>query len=367
MDNNESSAHDKSGKNSYAREYPDLADVLDTLTTYNAVASRQVRSILEELELESIRALDAPPPRMLAVDGSHTFLLNISGIWLAVLRAVAVLYEFVEGDDRIGFKLLDSTVKERVMLISTLDDFVQNQDGSYKEIFKHLSKSETSPHIYLANELRRIMEWTLAAELAGELSDTIIALDGALVAPTIEPYENLMQQLIVVCRNNDNTLLGISKDSNTHAFSAYYSDEDLLAKSDMRGACYARAPEAIRPKQRLNLYGDVFFARLHRNASKWFRVDVIPRDGESADDVLAQLAHHSRSELCPGYPYPLLEAHRMAVQVRHLRELYQQILLDEVHSHSLQIGEVLSGLTNIDGVRRDTFHKFLDEVSRRAR
>ena len=104
-------------------------------------------------------------------------------------------------------------------------------------------------------------------------------------------------------------------------------------------------------------------ARLHAQAPKWFRVDV----GTFRDDpdfVFSHLAAHSKSGLSLGYPFALIEAHRLAVLIRQHREFLEDEILKECARLGMTVGEVAAGLTQMEGRRHGAFHEYLDRVAR---
>src|SRR5256886_15613095 len=81
---------------------------------------------------------------------------------------------------------------------------------------------------------------------------------------------------------------------------------------------YARAPKAAEALKEGLLFGDIYYARLHPRARKWFRVDL-GTFRDRPDEAFGQLASYGKSLVSVGYPWPLIEAHRMAVTGRPLQ------------------------------------------------
>ena len=157
-----------------------------------------------------------------------------------------------------------------------------------------------------------------AAEDAGLREwDLIVAIDGALAA---FPKEfDVLPRLVKVCESRGHLLVGISKDSQLHAFGQARTDEDFLRSCqsalDRDALAFVRAPPDAETAQKGLLYGDVYYVRFHPRAPKWFRVDV----GTLRDDpgaVFRQVAPYCRSLISIGYPLPLFEAHRLSHVVK---------------------------------------------------
>lgn len=305
-------------------------------------------------------------PDMVAVDGSHSFIFDFSGIKLAVIRVCALIYEFVdkEFDGKIGYKLRRNLVVEHPILVSSHESFVRDQSEVYQRLLKSARKSQLKTHTYIANELRRYEECKLMNRVAGEISGKILALDGALTTPPpfLDEFAHLMEDTIRLCEKNENILVGISKDSATHRLGQVSTDEDLLRKLVKTPALYYLRAECEDAHPQPH-YGDIYFAKLFPRAPKWFRVDVGTFKNDP-DHVFSAISQYARSEICPGYPYPLLEAHKYVVTVRHLREMYENVVLKLAPKYGISMEDVISGRTNIDGLKTSAFHELLDRISK---
>lgn len=297
---------------------------------------------------------------LVAIDGSYSFILNLSSMWLAIVRVGAMHYRF--SDER-GYELVDSKAVEKPHLVSTKSDIMTQMGEMYGKLYA-ATRYASEPHREMVNQLRRLAEQELAWELAGTKEGVMIAMDG-----TLTPLKgtNYLENTVALCRKNDNILLGVSKDSFTHAFKSHRTDEELLSKMALKDMGYVPAPMKSPERKDSLLYegmlGDVYFARLHPDASKWFRIDIGTFKDQPAT-VFSHLAHYAKSRLCLGYIYPLLEAHRYVVTVRHFHSVYEDIILRMASEYEIPLDEAISGLTHLEGVRRGAFHEYLDSVSR---
>ncbi len=300
------------------------------------------------------------PMDMVAVDGSYSFLLNLSSWWLAMISVALLRYSFSHEK----FSRKDWRMIQRVVGISTYEEFVQQKDEFYKALYESTRKSKEQ-HREIVNEWRRFIEGQLAVKMAEDTKGCIIAVDGALaVFPKQFDY---IARLIEVCEENGHLLIGVSKDSQLHAFGHQLTDEDLLNRSgdaiEKESLAFVRAPEKFERGQRGLLHGDVYYCRFHPRSSKWFRVDL----GTMKDDPKGAFSHvapYCRSLLAVGYPLPLVEAHRMAVTVRYLRGAYQETVMKHAVRLGLHPRDVLNGLTEMEGRKRSAFHEYLDRLSR---
>jgi hypothetical protein len=372
-------------------------------------------------------------PRFIGIDGSYSFLFSMSGMWLGVVRIGALEYrmEHVEkkgntaGDNqdesprkRISgaYRLEKPRLREVPVLVTTNPELLKHQDGVMQQISK-ISSSSPDRHVQIINRLRTRMEQELALEVAGTCHDSIICIDGSLtdVSHRLSSGKlTLLPDIIKKCGENGNILVGISKDSATNAFCKVMTDEEYLSSVPCEKASYVRVPPRFEKKNREFLYGDVYFAKLHPDAPKWFRVDIgkpggggdTGRDGRcagddrgntaevgagndgpgndgeenaaahgagngacngagnNAGDIFRMLAAYSRSPVCPGYPYPMLDAHRFAVVVRQFRELYEDMVLKLAREHGLGMDRMMKCITHVEGKARGAFHEYLDMVTR---
>lgn len=290
---------------------------------------------------------------MVAVDGSYSFLWNVSSTWLATVKVGAL--RFRRSPD--GYHV-DSLEKfEKAILISTSDEF-PGDDNLYESIFR-LTKGSKEQHREMVNEYRKYFESEMALQVARSDEGLILALDGTLASFPKET--DRLGEVVESCEQNDHILVGVSKDSTTHAFGHRLTDEELLRGKG--GMAYVPVPEEFTKRQKGLLHGDVYFARLHPDSPKWFRVDVGTYK-ETPDLAFSQMAAYCSSPLCVGYPYPLFDAHRFAVTVRQLREMYEDTIFREGLEMGMSPNLLLSGLTGMEGERRSAFHQYLDRVTR---
>jgi len=307
------------------------------------------------LEFHGFRPEDAPPD-LIAVDGSYAFLLNLDAWWLAALSTAALRYTF-NG----GYTLSSHRLNHRVVAVSTREDFVKTQSDRHQAIFE-FTRNRQYPANEMVNEFRRLEEALLAMQMAGDHRDLILAMDGTLT--TFPKEYELMGDVVREAERNGHILLGVSKDSDLHAFGSTRRDEELLRRRgrEVEGCAFVPAPGVAAEKQKTFLLGDVYYVRLHPNAPKWFRVDLgTCRD--NPERAFRLLAAYCRARHSLGYPLPLMEAHRMAVTVRHLKPLYEQAVLKRSKALGLNVRDVINGLTHVEGKRKSAYHEYLDRVT----
>ncbi len=314
-------------------------------------------------EFRVFRAAD-PPRDMIAVDGSYSFLLNLSSWWLALISVGLLRYRF----DGEAFKRLDVRLMQRMLGLSTFEDFVQKQDELHRSLFEFTRGAGENQPRDMVNEYRRLIEGQLAINFADDCEGAIVALDGTL--SEFPKQFTFMKRLVEVCEKREHVLVGISKDSQLHTFGQILADEDFLARCQSQiphdAPAFVRVPKEAEAAREGLLHGDIYYGRLHPQGRKWFRVDV----GTFRDEpeyVFGQLAPFARSLVSVGYPWPLIEAHRMAVTVRQLKPVYQETVIRAALHMGIDVRTVLDGLTEVEGRRRSAFHEYLDKVARDLR
>ena len=307
----------------------------------------------------------APEPReMVAVDGSYSFLLNLSSWWLALVTVGLLRYRLDGG----AFRRQDWRLVQRMVGVSTFEEFVAKQDELHRSLFDFTKGRREEQPRDMVNEYRRLIEGQTAINFADDLEGAVVAVDGTL-SEFPKQFE-FMDRLVKVCEKRGHLLVGISKDSQLHAFGHVLTDEDLMARVQSRlpreALAYARAPKASEASKEGLLYGDIYYARLHPRARKWFRVDL-GTFRDQPDFAFGQLAPYARSLVSVGYPWPLIEAHRMAVTVRQLKPVHQEAVMKQALRMGLDVRTLLDGLTEVEGRRRSAFHEYLDRVARDLR
>lgn len=320
-----------------------------------------MRKVLEyhngEVEDPPLNLVDfevAETPRdMVAVDGSYTFLWNSSSTWLATIKVGALHFKHTPK----GYHINSLEKFEKAVLISTSEEFPQD-DELYADIFR-FTKGSKEQHREMVNEYRKYYESEMALKASRSHEGLIIALDGTLAS---FPKElDRLGEVVEACEERDHVLLGVSKDSMTHAFGHRLTDEELLRGKE--GMSFVAIPDTFEKKQRALLHGDVYFTKLHPDSPKWFRVDLGTYRGRP-EFAFSHLAVFCSSPLCVGYPFPLFEAHRFAVTVRQMREMYEDTIVREGLDMGLPLNLLVAGLTSMEGDRRGAFHEYLDRVTR---
>ena len=302
-----------------------------------------------EVNFSEYKPCGEKPLNLIAIDGSATFIFNVSTLWLGIIRVCALEYEFEN-----GYYLRDRREEEYVEIISTHKALNDIQD-------KLLRNFPFATPNFIINELRRLYEINLLRKIAEEKKNVIIAMDGALTTTFLKGLDEEVKKILEICKKNENLLIGVAKDSKTHAFHHSITDVELLErKAKDKDYCYVELPESFIKRCKPPLYGKAYFARLFPKA-RWFRIDIA--NEVPPELVFSQLSCYARSKLSLGYVYPLVEAHKLAIKVNQLREIYEERFKEEALRKGIPLHEILGGITNAEGRSYGAYHTYLDEIS----
>lgn len=227
-------------------------------------------------------AVPVAPPRALgAVDGGSAVILEGGGLAVGAVRAHAVAWRA-----HAPWLALDAPLEVRIL-----------DDGLARELARAVPGLDAPREpAELAERLRALREWELAASLAGRLErGDLLAVDGPLAQ---QVWSHAMEDALAErCRARHVGLVGVCK----RAGAALGGRPALLAAK--RAARNEPAPW-LAP-----LAGGSVAACLAPGA-RVFRVDLAP--GLDAAGAVGQLAAWSTDAGYFGYPYPLALAHNRA-------------------------------------------------------
>jgi hypothetical protein len=336
----------------------DLRKALTTLSAHWRKSRDDVETKIPNIETKSFN-IHTGPSRTIAIDGSFAPIYRMANLWIIAVRAAALTCDFDEAN---GYNIAQCVVNEAAHLV-TIDKVVAQQIDEFTAELQALTARRPGEAARrMAGFVRIYRELELAARIANTNRDTIIALDGTLTTPPIRAIRTQMIELLNASKRNSNTLIGISKDSSMNLFGSLMKDEDLLQYVRSTELTYVVPPQPRRTT--LGPEGTTYFVRFHPDAPKWFRADVVNSSSRSVGEIFGEIAQFSRSQLCLGYPYPLAEAHKAAVELRKFPEFYDGLLFKMAADLGIDANETVWGRTNIDGRRRDAFHAYLDLISK---
>ena len=112
-----------------------------------------------------------PAKEMIAVDGSYSFLLNLSSWWLALISVGLLRYAF----DGHAFRRKDWRLVQRMVGVSTFEEFVATQDELHRSLFEFTKERREEQPRDMVNEYRRLIEGQTAINFADDLENCIVA------------------------------------------------------------------------------------------------------------------------------------------------------------------------------------------------
>jgi hypothetical protein len=318
---------------------------------------------IDKLEMKAFNMSHEEHVIMTAVDGTSRFFWRYPPAWTSIgfTRAAAVDYtiEKVQNGHEELLKIDHCLTEDRIQVICTTETFAKTLSKDHRELF---SLSGGNENIMLGDYMR-LHELEHAKNIASTRENHLIVLDGALNVKSSNLFIGAMDELLKVCKDNNHVLVGISKESNIPVSSSSFIHEDYLNKitRSLEGLHYFRAPD--RPSTKFRQIGSVFYARLHEKAVKWFRIDIaFPKNVET---ILGNLADYARTNFIPGYPYPLVDAHELAVSLRQVPEIYEQLFIKKASEMDFNPISLFNGFTNMDGRHAGAFHELLDKIARK--
>ncbi len=334
----------------------------DTIRKYRDIAKREAGLQLSRVSPQPFQ-LSRLVPETVAIDSSYAPLYQSSGMWLIAVRAVALKYGFSEDKEGPNYDLRGCEMNEGAELVTTSKRIAGDLSTFTQELRDRTSARKSEAPKRMAALATTLREFQLANSLAKSMKRSVILMDGTLTTPPITQINDLAQDAVESCKKNGNILVGVSKDSSTNLFGSIATDEELLRTVNRRELLYVKPPEPKRTA--LGPRGDVFFVKFHPDAPKWFRVDVAPPQSNPGN-LLGSISQFARNQLCPGYPFPLAEAHVMAVELRKFPRVYDDLLFKVGEEMGFDFDEIAWGRTNVEGRRMDAFHAYLDILSKRG-
>ncbi|HMF29795.1 MAG TPA: hypothetical protein VKK79_00155 [Candidatus Lokiarchaeia archaeon] len=325
---------------------------------------------LQEVEELPFEVPETPARPFVCVDGSFSNLVFLKELDcnISIFRVSTVEYQF--GSD--GHPVLKRHhVFDKIQLVSTDASFYK-ADPLLPEVIRIATRFEGRELDIVASMIMYVIEQKALLAAARRYHDALIVRDGTLTVflPMLE-LQAMMDEILQTCVQNNNILVGISKDSSSHYLDDPLVDEAVLnneyGPAEQNGAGPVMSiripPKRVKRHHKFKVYGDVYFARMHRFAEKFFRVDIgIPKD--QAAMAFGEIAKYCIWEATPGFPFPLVQAHISAKAVRDVKDSYVEQIIDAWREYGIPKEVLLSGLLDKNGVAAGKFHTTIDMISK---
>jgi hypothetical protein len=250
----------------------------------------------------------APCGEVCAVDGSNVTLLESGSMAIAVVRAAQTTFIDMERSRR-------SVTPMTFALIGPEDE---NQDFPvlYTDCFGHppgkpLQNEDISR---AAGILRDTVEYWVTETMAKELGTGALLLRDGPLRVSHESHDPVLTRIALTCKEKEIGLAGISKRS----AATWGGGHPLLPAVFGFTQTYAvKAPWWIRIDPAILdhtafpqwQHGEMYVACLHPRSKGPLKIELMAGT-KNAEEIMNRLAGCSADGRIPGYPYPLLDAHR---------------------------------------------------------
>jgi hypothetical protein len=282
-----------------------------------------------------------------AIDGSNMMVLEGGSVSLAAIRAVQTT--FLKGE-RYNRSITPLT-------LVTIGPGHRNRDFDelYQECFG------VPPHKGLDNAdpgrasaiLRDTLEYWVAQQTVRTLpGGTLLLLDGALRVSS-QNHEPVLASIISAAQERSILLAAVAKQTRATWGGGHPllpAIGGLVAHLGISGPWWVKVDEHLldHTEYRQGRHGELYVASLHARLSRPMKIDLPKGTGmETAAATLQALAASADDGRIPGYPYPLLDAHRTC-------------LIDEPLVTQIQ-QDIKAGLTK-QGMKNRTFEDLFGDL-----
>jgi hypothetical protein len=282
------------------------------------------------LSRDSFRRIEpAFPGRVAAVDGSHAILCDGGHFSIGAVRAAVSMFQ---GGSR-------SRLRATPVRIVMLGPDRENADFSeiYRELFHH-APVEPLPNKdpeWTCGILRETLEYAAMLLLARELSaGDILLVDGALRV-SHAAHHAILGEIEETCAKNDVLLAAVTKKTSAAWGKGYPllpAVGGLAERWAVDGAWYVKIPRDILDSTPYNEHyqNEIYVGKLSADAPRGFKVEFpagYADDDDYAVRAFPALAAYAADARLPGYPYPLVDAHRTAlIDIDCAEEIRQDLL-----------------------------------------
>jgi hypothetical protein len=301
---------------------------LTTRTSYEESVDRALRRINEHIPEDLVQTFaqesgitredihTIPPGRsgmVTAIDGSNTMVLEGGSVSLAAIRAVQTTFLNNERHHR----------SITPLTLVTIGPGHRNRDFDelYQDCFgipPHKGLDNADPERASAI-LRDTLEYWVGLHTARTLPEgALLLLDGALRVSS-QNHEPVLASIITTAQERGILLAAVAKRTRVTWGGGHPllpAIGGLVAQFGVAGPWWAKIDEHLldHTEYRQGRHGELYIASLHSQWSRPMKVDLPKGTGEVAAAATMQaLAACADDGRIPGYPYPLLDAHRTVV------------------------------------------------------
>jgi hypothetical protein len=251
-----------------------------------------------------------PSGMVSAIDGSNAMIVEGGSISLAAIRAVRTTFSAGERYNR----------SITPITLVTIGPGHRNRD--FDEMY--LDCFGAPPHKGLDNSdperasdiLRDTLEYWVARQTATTLPEgALLLIDGALRVSS-QNHEPVLYDIIRIAQERNILLAAVAKRTRATWGGGHPllpAMGGLAAQLGIAGPWWTKIDEHLldRTEYRQGRHGEIYLASLHPRMSRPMKMELPKGTGEQAVAATMQaLAACADDGRVPGYPYPLLDAHR---------------------------------------------------------
>jgi len=286
---------------------------------------------------EDIHTIPPGPSGMVsAIDGSNTMILEGGSISLAAIRAVQTTFLNSERHNR----------SITPLTLVTIGPGHRNQD--FDELYQDCYG--IPPHKGLDNAdperasaiLRDTLEYWVALQTARTLpKGALLLLDGALRVSS-QNHEPVLADIIATAQQRGILLAAVAKRTRVTWGGGHPllpAIGGLSKHYGVSGPWWAKVDEHLpdHTEYRQGRHGELYIVSLHPHMARPMKVDLPKGTGEGAAAATMQaLAACADDGRIPGYPYPLLDAHRTCLIDEPLVTQIQQDIIAGLAKQGMQ-------------------------------
>jgi hypothetical protein len=335
---------------------------LTTRTSYEESVDRVLRRIAEHMPDDLVQKFaqesgitrddihTIPPGRsgmVTAIDGSNTMVLEGGSVFLAAIRAVQTTF--------LNSKRHNRSITPITLVTIGPGHRNHDFDELYQECFgiaPHKGLDNADPERASAI-LRDTLEYWVALQTARTLPEgALLLLDGALRVSS-QNHEPVLADIIRNAQERTIFLAAIAKRTRVTWGGGHPllpAIGGLVAQLGVAGPWWAKIDEHLpdHTEYRQGRHGELYIASLHSQWSRPMKIDLPKGTGEeAAAATMHMLSACADDGRIPGYPYPLLDAHRTVVIDEPLVTQIQQ--------------DIKAGLAK-QGIRNRTFENLFGDL-----
>jgi hypothetical protein len=263
---------------------------------------------------EDIHTIPPSPSGMVtAIDGSNTMIIEGGSVAIAAIRAAQTTFLKGERHNR----------SITPLTLVTIGPGHRNRDFDelYAECFgipPHKGLDNADPERASAI-LRDTLEYWVALQTVRALPEgSLLLLDGALRVSS-QNHEPVLASIVTTAQERSILLAAVAKRTRATWGGGHPllpAIGGLVATLGISGPWWVKVDEHLldHTEYRQGRHGELYIASLHARVSRPMKIDL-PKgsDEETAAATMLALAACADDGRIPGYPYPLLDAHRTCI------------------------------------------------------